>query len=242
MRPYITTAIIAISVIVAAALLSAAWIKTHRTHQTVSVTGLAEENFNSDLIVWNGSFARKSFSMQDAYAELKRDAAAIQNYLLSNGVSEKEIIFDPPAINKEFNYVTNADGTQSSTFSGYSLYQNVKVESSNVDKIEDVSRKVAELINTGIELNSQPPQYYYTKLADLKIKMLAAASKDGYKRAEKIAENADSDIGDLKTSEQGIFQITAQNSGEAYSWGGTFNTTSKRKTASVTVRQEFELE
>ncbi|MES2766028.1 MAG: SIMPL domain-containing protein [Bacteroidota bacterium] len=241
MRNYIATGIIAISVIVAAALLANAWQKTHRTPQTVSVTGLAEENFNSDLIVWNGSFSQKSMSLQDAYAALKRDAEAIRNYLLSNGVSEKEIVFDPPAINKEFTYITNPNGSQTSIFNGYSLYQNVKIESNNVDKIEDVSRKVAELINTGIELNSQPPQYYYTKLADLKIKMLAAASKDGFKRAEKIAENADSDIGDLKRSEQGIFQITGQNSGEDYSWGGAFNTTSKRKTASVTVKQEFEL-
>ena len=242
MRNYIATGIIAISVIVAAALLANAWKKTHRTPQTVTVTGLAEENFVSDLIVWNGSFSRKSMSLQDAYASLKSDAEAIRNYLLSNGISEKEIVIDPPAINKEFNYVTNADGTQSSTFNGYALYQNIKVESPNVDKIEDVSRKVAELINTGIELNSQPPQYYYTKLAELKIKMLAAASKDGYNRAEKIAENADSAIGDLKRSEQGIFQITGRNSGEDYSWGGAFNTTAKRKTASVTVKQEFELE
>ncbi|HYF03645.1 MAG TPA: SIMPL domain-containing protein [Patescibacteria group bacterium] len=242
MKNYIATGIIAISVIVAAALLSNAWKKTHRTHQTVSVTGLAEENFVSDLIVWNGSFSQKSMSLQDAYAALKRDAEAIRNYLLSNGVSEKEIVFDPPSINKEYNYITNVNGSQTSVFNGYALFQNVKVESNNVDKIEDVSRKVAELINTGIELNSQPPQYYYTKLAELKIRMLAAASKDGRNRAEKIAENADSDIGDLKKSEQGIFQITGQNSGEDYSWGGAFNTTSKRKTASVTVKQEFELE
>jgi hypothetical protein len=39
----------------------------------------------------------------------------------------------------------------------------------------------------------------------------------------------------------GIFQITAQNSAEDYSWGGTFNTSSKRKTASITVKLEFEI-
>jgi hypothetical protein len=39
----------------------------------------------------------------------------------------------------------------------------------------------------------------------------------------------------------GIFQITGQNSDEEYSWGGTFNTSSKRKTASITVKMEFGL-
>jgi hypothetical protein len=37
----------------------------------------------------------------------------------------------------------------------------------------------------------------------------------------------------------GIFQITAQNSSEEYTYGGAFNTASKNKTASVTVRLDF---
>jgi hypothetical protein len=37
----------------------------------------------------------------------------------------------------------------------------------------------------------------------------------------------------------GIFQITAQNSDEEYTWGGAFNTSDKLKTASITVRMEF---
>jgi hypothetical protein len=39
----------------------------------------------------------------------------------------------------------------------------------------------------------------------------------------------------------GVFQITAPNSTEGYSWGGAFNTTSKRKTASITVNLDFEI-
>jgi len=36
----------------------------------------------------------------------------------------------------------------------------------------------------------------------------------------------------------GIFQITGQNSNEDYSYGGAFNTSSKNKTASITVNLE----
>ena len=38
----------------------------------------------------------------------------------------------------------------------------------------------------------------------------------------------------------GIFQITGQNSNETYSWGGTFNTWSKEKTASITMKLDYE--
>jgi hypothetical protein len=40
----------------------------------------------------------------------------------------------------------------------------------------------------------------------------------------------------------GIFQITGQNYGEDYSWGGTFNTADKNKTASITMKLIFEVD
>ena len=39
----------------------------------------------------------------------------------------------------------------------------------------------------------------------------------------------------------GVIQITGQNSTEDYSWGGAFNTKAKNKTATVTVKMEFEI-
>lgn len=67
-----------------------------------------------------------------------------------------------------------------------------------MDKVEAISRQVTELINSGIEFYSSSPEYYYTKLAELKIEMIAEATKDANTRAKKIAENAGSDIGALK--------------------------------------------
>jgi hypothetical protein len=72
--------------------------------------------------------------------------------------------------------------------------------------------------------------------------MLAAATADARTRAEKIAENAKATLGKLREASMGIFQITAQNSDEGFKSGGAYNTSSKMKTASVTLRAEFTLE
>lgn len=48
-----------------------------------------------------------------------------------------------------------------------------------------------------------------------------------------MAEHANSKIGNLKEAEMGVFQITGQNTNEDYSWGGSFNTKAKHKTASI---------
>jgi uncharacterized protein len=98
------------------------------------------------------------------------------------------------------------------------------------------------LINMGIELYSLQPRYYNTKLAELKLEMLAEATKDAKSRAEKISENAGTHLGRLRKADMGVFQITGKNSAEDYSFGGTFNTSSREKTASITVNLDFGVE
>ena len=95
------------------------------------------------------------------------------------------------------------------------------------------------MIETGIELNSSPPLYYYSKLSDIKIDLLGKASKDAKLRAESIASNAGASLGGLKKATMGVFQITGKNSNEDYSYGGAFNTSEKNKTGSITIRMEF---
>jgi len=92
------------------------------------------------------------------------------------------------------------------------------------------------------EFNSTPPRYYYTKLADLKIEMISKATEYAKLRAEKIAENSGSSLGDLNNANMGVFQITGQNSGEDFSWSGSFNTQDKKKTASITMRLEYKID
>ena len=66
--------------------------------------------------------------------------------------------------------------------------------------------------------------------------------KDAHERAAKIAENGGGSLGKLKTADMGVFQITAENSSEEYEWGGSFNTSSRRKTASVTIRLNYAID
>ena len=59
--------------------------------------------------------------------------------------------------------------------------------------------------------------------------MISKATEDARLRAEKIAEFSGGKLGKIVSAKMGVFQITGQNSNEDYSWGGTFNTSSKEK-------------
>lgn len=234
--------IFSISIVLAAFFLGNAYVERAQRDGTINVTGLGAEDFVSDLIVWEGRFSRESADLQAAYNALEKDKVIIKDYLLSNGLDEKQVVFkavntveqtEPQYRNGE--YVGNR-------FVGYKLTQSVEIESKNVARVEELSRSITELMNKGVQLYSNPPRYYYTKLADLKVEMIRKATEDARLRAETIAANSGGELGELKSANMGVFQITGQNSTEDYSWGGAFNTADKSKTASITMRLVYEVE
>lgn len=240
MKIIIASAVLGLAAVLAFWIAGAAIKYRSKSAETIVVTGLAEKDFISDLIVWNGSYSRKSLDLKNAYTSLKQDENKIRQYLKAKGIAEKETVFSSVEINKEFNARTDENGRQlGQEFTGYNLTQIVKVESGNVDKVEKISREVTELIESGIEFNSSPPAYYYSKLSDVKIDLLGKASSDAKARAQTIAKNSGSNLGVLRKANMGVFQITGKNSNEDYSYGGAFNTSQKNKTGSITIKMEF---
>lgn len=240
MRVLYASIVLGIAAIICFLIFGSAFKYKTKSTETIVVTGLAEKDFISDLIVWNGSYSRKSLDLKSAYASLKQDENVIRQYLKGKGIADSQMVFSAVEIIKEFNYRTDANGnSMGQEFSGYNLTQRVRVESSDVDKLEKISREVTELIESNIEFNSSPPLYYYSKLSNIKIDLLSKASEDAKERAESIARSSGSSLGGLKKATMGIFQITGKNSNEDYSYGGTFNTRDKAKTGSITIRMEF---
>lgn len=240
MKPYIKTALICLTALIGVGVLAGAYKYKFRAQEIISVTGLAEKDFVSDQIVWSGNYSRKMMDLKAAYAQLKADEQTIRSYLLGKGVKDSELVFSAVGIEKEFNTRYDSEGRMLGTdFTGYKLMQSVSVDSRDIDKVEKISREVTELIQSGIEFNSSSPAYYYSKLSELKIDLLAKASADAKDRAQTIAKNSGSDLGKIKKATMGVFQITGQNSNEDYSYGGVFNTSSKNKTASITIRIDY---
>lgn len=230
--------LIVAGIIVSTMILGSSLADIKGTGNTIIVTGSAKQEITSDLIVWTGSFHAKSPSLQDAYAELEISKAKVQDYLIKQGVSKEKIVFS--SINTSTFYVYLPNGIMSSQVDYYELYQTVTINSEEIDKITEISRKVTELINEGVQFQSNPPQYFYTKIADLKVTMLAEATKDAKKRAEMIAENAGSNLGGLKYADMGVIQITPRYSNEISDYGMN-DTYSLEKEITAVVHCEFKI-
>ena len=235
----IIAVIVVIGIIVSSMVLADGVVKIKGGDNRIIVTGSAKQQITSDLIVWTGNFNAKSPILQDAYAKLEADKNKVMDYLVDQGVPKDKIVFS--SINTSTYYIVLPSGQYTSDVDYYELYQTVTISSEEIDKITEISRKVTELINEGIQFQSNSPQYMYTKIADMKVTMLAEATKDAQKRAEMIAENAGNKLGDLKYADMGVIQITPLYSNEVSDYGMN-DTYSLEKEITAIVHCEFEIQ
>ena len=241
---WLSALIIGISVMVSCVALAfgLSHFRSESTH-VITATGSASVDFESDIIIWRGSFSRTAWTSQEAYTEIKKDADMVNTYLKDNGISDDEIVFDSVDIRRTYhdNYDDNGNYI-GSVADGYELTQSVTVSSSNLDTVEKISRDISSLLDKGVELTSGSPEYYYSDLDALKLDLIDKASVNAKDRIDIIAKNTGAGLGKLKNSNLGVFQITAKNSGtSSYTYDGAFDTESRFKTASITVKLEYDL-
>jgi hypothetical protein len=244
--------IIAIAVILTAWILGKSFKNRNDNLDSISVIGLGTKDFVSDEILWSGSFTTNSFDIKEAYNKMVQDQKIVSNFFISKGFKPNEFTFGAVNFNKKFKEIRkeNNENTYQTryeqVFDGYEATQTItfsaKKNPDMMKRIEEVSSKTSELINSGIELSSNSIQYTYSDLPSLKQSLIEKATKDANERATKIVSTANGDLGKLKKASMGVFQITGQGSTEDDSYGGINDTYSKNKTARITVRLEYVLD
>jgi uncharacterized protein len=212
-----------------------AWMnyKAKQLDNTLSVTGSAKQQITSDTAKWRSSFSRTvaPSELNFGYSKMKADELLALNFLKENGVNEKDIIISPVAMNQNFKYDPNAS-------KDYTLTQTVEVQSSDVNKITEIAKSTQNLIEKGVIFSSDSLEYYYSKLPDLRVAMLADAIKDAKARAQEIAVSSQKKVGSIKSASMGVVQVLPVNSIEISDYG-SYDTQTIEKEVMVTVKALF---
>ena len=111
------------------------------------------------------------------------------------------------------------------------------IASNTVSYVKTLS---SSLIDQGVVFSSQRLQYFYTRLASLRVQLLAAATKDAQARARKIAGSTGARLGQLMTASSGVIQVTPLNSTQI-SNQGSYDTSTIQKQVTAVVRASFAL-
>ena len=229
---------LSVALIISSIVVTGGFVKVKSLQNTLSVKGSAKKQIKSDFAVWTGSFSVQSPELSNAYGMLSESAKKVKAYLVENGIPEQDIVFS--AINTSTYNEILPNGVYTNRIESYRLYQNVEINSNDIDKITQISRKSTELINEGVEFQSNYPQYFYTKLSDLKLEMIELAAQDSKQRAQKLLSVTGNKPGKLRSARLGVFQITPLYSNEVSDYGIN-DTTSIEKEITAVVSCEFEV-
>lgn len=209
------------------------------TREVIKVTGSAQKNIRSDYIVWRCMFTRRDADLTIAYKNLKADLEKIKSYLTRKGVNQEEVAISQ--ISTDTIYRKNEKGADTNEIEAYRLSQTIDIRSYDVDRITEVSRESTELLIGGIQLESYSPEYFYTKLDELKPELLAMATENAKLRALNMAKATGNKIGFMRAAKTGVFQITPVNSTEVADWGVN-DTSSLDKKVTAVVNVTFSIE
>lgn len=235
--------IIATAIVLAAMVLASAYTQRYRSNTgTITVTGLGETEFTSDIIIVKGDITVENYNAAEGYRLMERDRNKMLAFIEQMGVKSESVKF---AMLSSYELTTSLyqDGKYiGEQFSGYNLTQGFTIESSDIDAVERVARELSSLMAEGIDISVYEPMYFYSNLNTLKLDLIATAAADARERASLIATNSGAELGELIRSSAGVFQITAATGDEEFSAGGAFNLSSREKKARVTVRAEYKID
>jgi len=231
---------IALATIASSLILSQSFMRITRfTREVITVTGSAQQTITSDLAVWNADISRREADLQLAYRQLEDDLARVRKYLREQGVPENET-----AVSQVFTatlYGKNPDGYDTNEIEGYRLSRNITVRSSDVQRVTRLSREATALINEGIQLTSYAPQYFYTRIDELKVEMLGRATENAKQRAASMASSTGNRVGTIRSAKMGVFQITPPTSTDVSDYGEN-DTSSLEKKVMAVVSVTFAIE
>lgn len=206
------------------------------SNDSLSVTGSASKEVVSDSAKFSGNFSRivKISALKSGYNQIAEDLKIVKAFLKEQGIDDKNVTISTVFMNENYNY--KSDGSQSEK--EYNLMQQVEVSSSDIDKITTLAQQTQNLINKEVVFSTNPVEYYYTKLPELRVSLLSDAIKDAKARASKMAEATGKSIGGLKSAASGVVQVLPSNSLEVSDYG-TYDTSKINKNVMVTVRAAF---
>lgn len=231
--------ILAGAIIIGVIIFSYTWHSNYQLDQTISVTGSATQTFTSDIGYLRARIEASGSTAQQAYQNLEEQKPAVINFFLENGFQRNEIIFST------FNSYSREDYDQNGRPTGriisWTYSQQVEVKSNDVQKIKALSLEMGSLVQQGINVQVESPEYYYSGLDSLKISIQSKAAENAMVRAQKISEATDQELGNMTSARMGVLQITPINSNQVSGMGINDASSIEKKITGV-VSATFQIE
>jgi hypothetical protein len=217
------------------------FIASNRTTNVITVTGSAKTRVTADLAKWSANFSKRANlgNVKETLEAATANSEKIRQFIIARGIDASAITLLPIQTDPVYDMGKNGYGSTQEVI-GYNVRQEVRVESRDIAKVDDLATNAKKLVDQGIVPEYQRTEYLYTKLSELRPQLFADATKDALARAEAIAGGTGVKVGALRTAKTGVVQVLAPNSMDIADYGA-YDLSTKEKDASATVTVSFEL-
>lgn len=189
--------------------------ETRLADRYVTVKGLVERTVKSDSAIWPVTFKETGNELQQVYAKSEEDRAAVLKFFKEQGITDPEISVGQIQVTDK---QANEYGGNNQGGPRYIVQQTVTVSSNDVDKISKAGQKTAQLLQAGIIVvggYGQGIRYVFNGLNALKPDMITEATKNARASADRFAADSGSEVGSIRSANQGVFSISAADGGSA---------------------------
>lgn len=196
----------------------------------ISVTGSAYEIVKSDSGTLDFEINAKRATKQEAYAAVQNQIKVVEKYLRDKKIDKIE----RKTVHGYYLYKRDArTGNYTDVAEAYNLVQPITINSNDVELIKDITNDITGLINQGIDITVNSASYGYSKLPELKVKLLEKASSDARSRAESMLKPTHNSVGKIQSVRMGVYQITPVDSTNVSDMGINDTSTIDKKVTAV---------
>jgi hypothetical protein len=226
------------ALVVAAIIAGVAVGNLRRAGDQITVTGSATRPVRADRAVWRLDVTGQSPSQLEATREAARGAAAVREWLVTSGFADSAVTTRTP-----FTMIQNEwiNGMETGRVLGYRVTQQVEVRTGDVDRVASLAGDLTALLDRGVPVVGQAPEYLYSELPAIRGPLLAEATQDARSRAEEIVTAAGARVGRIKSVQVGVFQVRQRQSVEVSDYG-MYDTSDREKDVTGVIRVTFAID
>ncbi|MGH7335952.1 MAG: SIMPL domain-containing protein [Myxococcota bacterium] len=173
----------------------------------VSVKGLAEREVAANLAIWPIVYSVSGNDLSELQLRLESDTRRVAAYLTAQGFAAEEFSVSAPRI---------SDNAPQGGVEGRAPVERYSVETTTILRTAKVAeaRRAMErsgaLVKEGVRVlrsYEYNTQYFFTDLDQIKPEMIAEATADARRAAEKFAQDSGAAVGGIRRAQQGYFSI-----------------------------------
>lgn len=210
--------------------------------QSITVKGLAEKPIKADSAEWMLTISVTQPTQAAALEKLATERKVVEAFLIKQGLTAETWTTDVETLNPHFDEVFIKEVPRQ-VQNGYDAFQTIPVTSKDLNKITQANKALLQLRAENHPVNALSPSYLVSDLENIKMSLIADATKNARTRATEFVKQDGVKVGVMKSASQGAFYILAvgKDAGDD-SYGGVYDKSTIDKIARVVVTIVYNIE